>query len=382
MSTLFTPGLQLSARTVIRKRRDLPTKGSVLVKVGEQVTSETVVAEATREGELRLVRVSEKLNVPPAEALKHIVVKQGNNIVAGQIVAEMRGLWGLLRTTVAAPLSGTIEFISAATGHVGIRAASSTIQVRAYINGAVVQVDEGRGVVVESEAAFIQGIFGVGGERTGRLKVLPISPEKEIRVEHIPAHCSGTILVGGHSPSLEALQRAAQAGAVGFVTGSIDDRTLQQYVGYDIGIALTGDEQVPMTLIITEGFGAMPINPRIIEVLSACDGSQASINGATQVRAGALRPEIITRALDIHAGYPEATPHQQQGVSVGGAVRLIRVPFFGKRGTIVELPPELAQIETGAYARVAKVRLDDSGQEILVPRANMEILGSNEHTKL
>jgi hypothetical protein len=376
MSNLFTPGLQLSARTVVRKRRDLPTRGSVLVKIGELVTSDTVVAEASRDGELRLVRVAEKLNVPPAEALKHVIVTQGSVVAEGQTLAEMKGLWGLLRTTVEAPMSGTVELISAATGHVGIRAASSKIQVRAYINGVVVHVDEGRGVVVESEASFIQGIFGVGGERTGILRGLPIPPESEIQPEHIPPDCAGQILVGGHSPALEALRRAAELGAVGFVTGSIDDRTLQAYVGYDIGIALTGDEPVPMTLIITEGFGSMGMNPRIIELLTACTGAQASINGATQVRAGALRPEIITRALSAREGYHGDSPAQSPGLSVGSAVRLIRVPFFGKRGVIIELPRELAQIDTGAYARVAKVKLDESQQEVIVPRANMEIVAS------
>jgi hypothetical protein len=318
------------------------------------------------------MRVAEKLNLSPAEALRHMAVTQGTTVVAGQIIAEMKSLWGLLRTTVEAPISGLVEFISAATGHIGIRAASSTIQVRAYINGSVVHVDEGRGVVVESEASFIQGIFGVGGERTGILRVLSIPPGTRVESEHIPADCAGQILVGGHSPAIEALHKAAQLGAVGFVTGSIDDRTLQTYVGYDIGIALTGDEPVSMTLIITEGFGSIAMNPRIIEVLSACIGSPASINGATQVRAGALRPEIITRALDVHEGYDDAS-RESRGLSVGSAVRLIRVPFFGKRGTVVELPRELAQIETGAFARVARVKLEESQQEVLVPRANMEI---------
>jgi len=378
MSNLLTPGLQLFARTLVRKRRDLPTKGTVLVTEGQQVVSETVVAEATREGELRLVRVAEKLNVPPDEALKHIVAAQGSVVSAGDLLAEMRGLWGLLRTTVEAPISGTVEFISAATGHVGIRAASSTIQVRAYINGHVVQVDEGRGVVVESEAAFIQGIFGVGGERTGTLRVLHVSPDARITADAIPSSCAGEILVGGHSPSIDALRKASQLGAVGFVTGSIDDRTLKEYVGYDIGIALTGDEPIKMTLIITEGFGAMGINPRIIEVLSTCEGSQASINGATQVRAGALRPEIITQALNSEVGERDASAQHLQGLTVGSTVRLIRVPFFGKRGTIVDLPRDLAQIETGAYARVARVRLTESQEEVLVPRANMEIVYSTQ----
>jgi len=129
MSNALTPGLQITPRTVLRKRRDLPAKGRVLVKGGDLVGPETVVAQTLREGQLRLVRVAEKLNVPPADALVHLAVKQGDRVVAGQVIAELRGLWGLFRTTVEAPIAGEIELISATTGHVGIRAAPTTIRL-------------------------------------------------------------------------------------------------------------------------------------------------------------------------------------------------------------------------------------------------------------
>lgn len=356
----------------MRKRRDLPLAGKVLVAQGERVLSDTIVAEAQREGELRIVRVAEALNVPPKDALKQICVAEGASVAKGETIAEMRGLWGLLRTTVDAPLSGTIEFISQATGHVGLRAPPSRLELRAYIDGVVVGIEPHRGVVIESEASFIQGIFGVGGERTGAVHVLSLAPDAPLTVGDIPVDCAGLVLVGGHSPTVEALQLAAQRGAVGCITGSIDDLTLQRYVGHEIGIALTGDERVSMTLIITEGFGRLCINERIVKLLSASHGARASINGATQVRAGALRPEIITRAAPSLNEIEEQRSHA--GLSVGARVRLIRVPYFGSRGTVVDLPRELTQIETGAWARVARVRVDETLSEVAVPRANLELL--------
>jgi hypothetical protein len=171
------------------------------------------------------------------------------------------------------------------------------------------------------------------------------------------------------------LQTAASRGAVGFVTGSIDDTTLKDYVGYDIGVAVTGDEPVPMTLIITEGFGAIAMNSRVNEILRGVNGARVSINGATQVRAGAVRPEIIGVPVSVASAGIETNSEEalNEGLRVGSVVRVIRVPYFGQRAVITDLPRELERIETGACARVAKVRLAADGTEVLVPRANLEL---------
>jgi hypothetical protein len=361
----------MSPSTKVRKRRELPISGTILVQEGQQVTSEQVIGEAKRDGELRLVRVAEVLNLSPGEALKRLCVAEGDVIEEGETLAEMTGLWGLFRTTVEAPIHGTVEFISSATGHVGLRGAASTIQLKAYINGTVSLVEPSSGVVIESEASFVQGIFGVGGERTGVVHILSVGCGDRLDEAAIPDKCTGLILVGGHSPTLAALQKASSLGAVGLITGSIDDRTLKDYVGLDIGIALTGDEDITMTLIITEGFGAIPINQKVIEILGASHGERGSINGATQVRAGAVRPEIITGAQpQVHNPSGQV---ESQGLCIGSNVRLIRVPFFGAYGVVVDLPRDLTRIETGAMARVAKVRLTANSQEVTVPRANLEL---------
>lgn len=377
MAGAFTPGLQISPRVTVRRRRELAVRGTIHVKEGAQVSSDAVVAEAAREGELRLVRVAEVLGVTPHEALARILVAQGDVVEEGRVLAELRGLWGLFRTQVTAPLAGTIEFISPATGHIGLRAPATKIQLSAYIAGTVAAIEPERSVLIEAQATFIQGIFGVGGERTGRIRMLGVANNEPVTEQSIPEDCRGCVLVGGRTPTIEALRSAANQGAVGFVTGSIDDGTLQQYVGYDIGIALTGDEPVPMTLIITEGFGAIGMNPVVLELLARCDGQNASINGATQVRAGASRPEIITAPSAALTGSSTAED-RPSGLALGSRVRIIRVPFFGAPGTVVALPRELVQIETGAFARVATVALDTpqegGADRVVVPRANIELI--------
>jgi hypothetical protein len=109
---------------------------------------------------------------------------------------------------------------------------------------------------------------------------------------------------------------------------------------------------------------------RTFELLRGCAGMRASVNGATQIRAGVLRPEIIVPR-------PDAPVHDAAaaggGLRVGSRVRTIREPWFGRRGVVTGLPQELREIETGARVRVLTLRMDD-GAEITLPRANVEMM--------
>jgi hypothetical protein len=369
MSKALTPALAVTSRATIRRRRDLPIAGEVLVREGDVVAGSQVVARAQLDGELRLVRVAELLGIPASDLPTALRVVEGDKVEEGTLIAELRGLWGLFRSTVMSPITGTVEFISSATGHVGVRAPSTPLNLSAYIDGRVVGVEPQRSVIIEAASTFVQGIFGVGGERRGKLRVLPVSPDTVLTEEHIPDRAEGEVLVGGHSPTSGALAKAVKGGAVGCITGSIDDRTLREYVGYDIGVALTGDEDVSMTLILTEGFGSLSLSDRVLATLRAIDGQIVSINGATQVRAGAQRPEIIGPMGPVRHDHDGG----ERSLSVGARIRVIRVPYFGVLGTVTDLPHELSQIETGASVRVLVATLDD-GRQVAVPRANVELL--------
>ncbi len=372
MAHAFTPGLTVSSHHLVRRRRELPIAGEILVAKGDSVSREQVIARAYLEGEVRLIRVAETLGVTPQEVPGVLRVSVGSPVNEGDLLAEVRGMWGLFKSTITAPISGTVEFVTESTGHLGIRAAHRKLELSAYLEGRVVEVEGARAVIIESEASFVQGIFGVGGERIGTVQVLNIEPSEAVLASHVPAVAHGAVLIGGRSPTLEALLKARDAGAVGFVTGSVDDHALREYVGHDIGVAVTGDENISMTLIVTEGFGPLAMGQRVWETLRVLNGARASLNGATQVRAGAVRPEIVSVARE-DKGAAGRNSNGASGLEVGSRVRLIRVPFFGQTGTVEELPHDPQRIETGAWSRVLKARLDD-GRCITVPRANVELL--------
>ena len=378
MSQALTPTLRVAAETVVRKTRELPVPGRVLCAPGDAVAADTVVAHAELPGDLSILRIPEALGIEPVEALKGLTVSEGDAVAAGDLLCEHMGLFRLFRSRFHAPVSGTVEFIAPRTGHVGVRLAPHAIELGAYVPGTVTGVEPGKSVTIESRGAFIQGIFGVGGERFGPIRMLDGGPRTILGPARIPDDVSGQVLVGGTRPTLEALERAAGNGAAGLVVGSIDDYALTGYLGYDLGMAVTGHEDVSMTVIVTEGFGWLPVAERTHTLLQSLDGRAASINGATQVRAGAVRPEIIVaRAREPAASrgaLSTATPRDPAaGLRLGAFVRIIREPHFGVAAEVIALPTEPQPIETGTRTRVLGARLPD-GTLVTVPRANVELL--------
>jgi hypothetical protein len=373
MGTAYTPGLTVSANTVILKTRRLPIKGEVLVQEGDLVQPDTVVARALLPGILQTVRVAQILGIEPKQIHSALKVKEGDTVEKDQVIAETKGFLGLFRGVAKSPVAGTVELISEVTGHVGVRQPPTVIDVNAYVQGRVVKVLPQEGAVIETQGALIQGIFGVGGERRGTLRVLVSSPNETLTAQHIPDDVAGQILVGGAAVEADAITRAAERGAVGIVAGGVRDTDLIRYLGRDIGVAITGSEDIPLSIIVTEGFGAIQMASRTFRLLKSLEGKTASINGATQIRAGVIRPEIIV-PLEDPTRLPESPPAREaQTLDIGSAVRIIREPYFGRLGTVVELPPELMEIESGTHARVLKAKLDD-GTVAVVPRANVEII--------
>jgi hypothetical protein len=97
------------------------------------------------------------------------------------------------------------------------------------------------------------------------------------------------------------------------------------------------------------------------------------VNGATQIRAGVLRPEIVI-PLSASSAATEAPPEHGPGyLEIGNPVRIIRDPYFGKLGTVGALPAEPAVLESGSKARVLEVRFASGGSAI-IPRANVELI--------
>lgn len=373
MASAYVPGLKVADHIEVRKVRRLPILGEVLVTEGQEVRPQDVVARAELPGNPQTINIARLLSIDPGEVPGIITKEVGDEVRVDEVLARSRGIFGLGKRELKSPVAGRIELISNVTGQVTVREPPLPIEVAAYLAGRVADIMPREGAVIETVGAMIQGIFGVGGERGGQVAIACKGPAETLDASVITEQHAGKVVGGGALITAAALRRAAEVGVAALVAGGMIDTDLIAFIGHDLGVAITGQEPVPFTVILTEGFGRIPMADRTWNLLQRLQGRDASVNGATQIRAGVMRPEIL---VPEPGGKIEAAADGAAALDVGTVIRLIREPFFGQLAEVTELPPDLDVIETEAHVRVLKARLRDGGQTLTIPRANVEILES------
>ena len=371
MAHAYTPGLKVTSRMTYQVVRMLPIKGEVNVKVGDTVEADKIVAATYMPGDVYPLNMANLLAVPPKDVASLMLHKEGEKVEEGEPLAQTAGIFGKFKKIYKSPYSGTVETISGVTGQVILRGPDIPVEVKAYMSGKVIDVNPEVGCTIENDAAFIQGIFGIGGETFGTIKIAVDSPDQTLTGEDLSQDMRGCVVVGGARMTDEAIETARKYGVAAIVSGGMDDQDLREFLGYDLGVAITGSEKKGITVVLTEGFGDIAMATRTFELFKTFEGHEASVNGATQIRAGVMRPEII---IPLAPGSTEAEPEHSGGfLELGKPLRIIRDPYFGMIGTVKALPSDPHVLDSGSKARVLEVELS-TGEAVIVPRANVELI--------
>jgi hypothetical protein len=282
----------MSIEAIIKQRR-LPTRGEVLVEAGQQVQPETVIAKGiVPNPELHDLKLFTQLRVEPEMVKDYMTKSEGEQVTRDEVIAVSRSFFTRQTRVSRSPVDGFIERVSTLNGRVFIRGNPLDVKVSAYIPGVVKEIIPDEGAVVETSGIRLEGAFGIGGEAYGDI-IHVADPDTPISSENISSEHKGKIIVGGSIATLDALRAAVNVGAKGIIVGGVDQKDLTYFLGYEIGVPVTGNEQTGLTLIMTGGFGVKPMNETLFETLRDHSGRLACINGATQIRSRAIRPEII-----------------------------------------------------------------------------------------
>lgn len=357
---LHYPNLtRIEALTVVSCERLLPVEGQVLARVGDRVDPNDIVAKAEVPGPLRVLNVAEALQVKPEDLPKVLVKGEGCVVPQGEAIAEKRAPVGFFQISCRSPVAGRI--VDVADGRVMILEEAKPLELCAYLKGSIANIVPRYGVVVETTASLVQGIWGTGGETYGAVKVLAGSPSARVSAEDIDASATAAIIVAGASVDEAGLRRAEEVGARGIVVGSLD---------YEVGKVA---ESLKLSVVVTEGFGMIPMCPTAFQIFQSKEDREAMMDGSVKPPLEGHRPEVIIPTYQPGGETVEPAP-QTKELTRGERVRVVRAPYMGRIGTVTNLPENSRTIGTGDRLRGAEVKFDDETLDF-VPFANLERIG-------
>lgn len=238
--------------------------------------------------------------------------------------------------------------------------------VPAGLRGRVVEISPRGGVVIESPAALVRGVIGAGKQIAG---ILTLWREKAGEQQKIPA---GAILVVPDQIDFALLHRAMRSGVSGIVAGSISLRDLEGFLRVDliqllncVDVDLVQAHLPPLTLLFTEGLGAIAMSRQVVALLEHYQGSIALLSGATSVRRR-LFPELVI-SLPVGETLQNWQSVQPEAMLIPGAlVQICEAEHRGAVGTIDYVFTYQQILPSGIHARAVRVALED-GTMLTVP---------------
>jgi hypothetical protein len=373
-----TPPLISSALARIERR--LPYAGEVIVRQGQRVEPEEVVARAFVPGIPQIVNMARALQIAPALVERAMVREVGNKVAQGEVLARSSRIGG--RVCIS-PVGGKIEAVDSETGYVTVSPDPTVYELQATVRGLVMDVIPNQGVRIETPAAQVYGAFGFGPERSGVLQLLVTDPAEPIEPDKITAKSAYAIMIGGSGITAAALRRAVKEQVRGVIVGGIDESELRAFLGWDSvrdwraasGTwqvpAGTGGQQYDLTLVVTEGFGTQPMSVPLFDLLAAHDRQEALIEGLTRLRGPMQRPRVVIPLSSRTSGIQIDPPRLQ--LRAGANVRLLDTAHFGQIGQVRTISSAPRRLASRVRALAVDIMLED-GTTILLPRTNVEVL--------
>lgn len=351
---MLAPLLHILPLTTIVRERTLPVAGRVSVRLNQKVSPTDMVAEAVWAREHVLVDVASVLRLSASAADRLLRCKVGDELPAS---AEVAVGTGLFPKSVRTPKGGRV--IAAGGGQVLLETGANNIQLLAGIPGNVIQIIPDYGVVIQTAGSLIQGVWGNGRIATGTMVNLAEKPDGLLTASRLDMSMRTNIILGGMCKDAETLQVAAELGVRGLILSGLFPSLLP--------IA----SKMQMPIVVTDGFGGMPMNSAAYRLLSTNAKREVTLNAEPYDRYSGARPEVI---IPLPVTQEPTLPRDVEAFAPGQTVRLRRPPSTGTIGTLVALRSGLTLLPSGLRALSADIKLE-TGETVIVPLVNLEVVG-------
>lgn len=350
---MLAPVVHVLPMTRIRRHRLLPLTGRVLVRKAQTVSPVDVIAEAQLEPRHQLLDIARGLGVSIGEVDKLVQREAGETVAEGDVLAGPVG-WG--KRVVRAPCNGKI--ILTGRGKMLIEEDRAPYQLLAGLPGEVISLIPGRGGVVESIGALVQGVWGNGRVNFGPLRTLIKKGEDILTADQFDIDLRESVVFAGYCGDEQVLRAADELPLRGLILSSMSAAL--------IPVA----EEISIPIVVIEGFGLLPINSSAFNLLITSEQREIAVNAEKMDAYANQRPEVF---ISLPVSRTVHEPREATLFSPGQKVRIVRAPYQSQIGTLVTLKPGLEVLPSGIKATSAEVELESS-IKVKLPLANLEVL--------
>jgi hypothetical protein len=232
------------------------------------------------------INVAEKLNVKPKLAQRYIVHNVGDFVYEEENIARKADRRsGML--FAKAPSTGQVIDFDMKRGIMTIQYPDKAFEYKALVQGKVLSVEEGKSAEIEFEAERLEATIGWGPKVYGTLRWIDDITRLGLQ--------EGDFAVLGFSPNADELQKLLKAKIRAIICPSVDELLIPKYLGMEQGVINTGFENPGSSLILMQGFGALPYSAEQQSFFRATDGKACFIDPHTRIRAGVVRAGIYVQ---------------------------------------------------------------------------------------
>jgi len=350
-------------------QRVMPEHTEILVKKGDEVYPEKVIGLAKTAAGFRSFRLADLLDVKhPKDVRQYLVCKEGDKVYKGQQIAEKKGFLGIGTKVVTSPIDGVVQSFHEDTGRLTMGFLPSVVRIAAGMPGIVDTSETDRSVSIHSTVTQVFGVLGAGRERAGFIKVT-VKPDDFLLPANIEAVHAGSILVGGALITRDTLEKALAIGVAGIITGGIHLKDFESIGGEKVVQIGSVGTDVGLTILVTEGFGRIPMGEDIWGTLFRLNDRYALIDGETR--------SVVVPEEGEGEKLPESVSLQEKEVAVGDSARIIAEPEIGTIGKVVSIGKEKELLDSGLSAYMVELQIGKEKKR--VPAQNLEIILSQTY---
>ncbi|MEP6986356.1 MAG: hypothetical protein ABI970_12205 [Chloroflexota bacterium] len=344
--------------TTIQREQLLPEDaiGSVEVRQGASVNLRDIVARGIMPSRYHIVDAAKALHLKKGSDLgEYLRVSIGESVNSKTVLAEMPKQ----RRRVLASIDGVVADVN--DGLIILQIEPESVELEAGLDGQVIKVQPGQGVMIETYGSVVQGSWGNSRRVIGTLRTEPTAGLESLYGEDLDIQFRGAIVLTRRPLRQTGLDVMEDQNLGGIIAPSIEADLIEA------ALAVKG------AVMLTEGFGSLRMSGLVYNMLNNFNGRQATLEAVQPNRWQTRRPEVIVNPSGRGASRA-ARPNVNQALTVGTNVRLTRIPHAGDVGTVVNLPKMPILLENGLKVLCAEVE-SVTGEKITVPLANLEVFG-------